>query len=460
MNKIIYAKCSNERDKQFSLKTIIYEDETGKKKVKKCPDTKEAEDHVYRIHQWYQQLEKQFSDTNIVMNRCNVVEDGVELEYLEKPSMESILDEMLLAGERENFVALVKKYLGQLLSVHQDKEFVITEGFRKVFGDVEVPDGEKCGVLTNIDALFANILVANEKTWCMLDYEWTFDFPIPVKYLIFRILFYYMHEHVARTCVSQWINMEEYGISEKDIVLYQEMERNFQKYIQGSRVPIRDMFDEISPGIIHLEDMKYLGKEALRKQSVQIYQSAQEVADEKDSYYQEIPKSNCFEMEIQIPTDIHYLRVDPCSQKCLVRNLKICEADSEWKYLTNGINLDESTLFFDTEDPWILMEEPEKIACKKMKVSFAIEFIDEKTVSIINNFLGEKEKNAVLKEREAELCQKIDENQKTIELKQLERDQLEAKVHQLEMLIERMENTKIWKMYSKYKSIGKKTGEK
>lgn len=460
MNKIIYAKCSNERDKQFSVKTIIYEDETGKKKVKKCPDTKEAEKHVRQIYQWYQQLGRQFSDTNIVMNRCAIAEDGVELEYLEKPSMESMLDEMLLAGDKENYVKLVKKYLEQLLSTHQDKEFVITEDFQKVFGNVEVAEGEKCGELTNIDALFSNILIVNEETWCMLDYEWTFDFPIPVKYLIFRILFYYMHEHVTRECISQWISMEEYGISESDITLYKEMERNFQKYIQGSRVPIRDMFDEISPGIIHLEDMKYLGKEALRKQSVQIYQSAQEVANEKDSYYREIPKSNCFEMEIQIPTDIHYFRVDPCSQKCLVRNLKISEADSEWKYLTNGIKLDESTLFFDTEDPWILMEEPNKIAGKKMKVSFAIEYIDEKTVSIINDFLGEKEKNAVLQEREAELSQKIDENRKTIELKQIERDQLEEKVHQLEMLIERMENTKIWKMYSKYKSIGKKTGEK
>lgn len=460
MNKIIYAKCSNERDKQFSVKTIIYENETGKKKVKKCPDTKEAEKHVRQIYQWYQQLERQFSDTNIVMNQCAIAEDGVELEYLEKPSMESMLDEMLLAGDKENYVKLVKKYLEQLLSAHQDKEFVITEDFQKVFGNVEVPEGEKCGELTNIDALFSNILIVNEETWCMLDYEWTFDFPIPVKYLIFRILFYYMHEHVIRESISQWISMEEYGISEADITLYKEMERNFQKYIQGSRVPIRDMFDEISPGIIHLEDMKYLGKEALRKQSVQIYQSAQEVANEKDSYYREIPKSNCFEMEIQIPTDIHYFRVDPCSQKCLVRNLKIGEADSEWKYLTNGINLDESTLFFDTEDPWILMEEPNKIAGKKMKVSFAIEYIDDKTVSIINDFLGEKEKNAVFQEREAELCQKIDENRKMIELKQMERDQLEEKVHHLEMLIDRMENTKIWKMYSKYKSIGKKTGER
>ena len=270
MNKIIYAKCSNERDKQFSVKTIIYEDETGKKKVKKCPDTKEAEKHVRQIYQWYQQLGRQFSDTNIVMNRCAIAEDGVELEYLEKPSMESMLDEMLLAGDKENYVKLVKKYLEQLLSTHQDKEFVITEDFQKVFGNVEVPEGEKCGELTNIDALFSNILIVNEETWCMLDYEWTFDFPIPVKYLIFRILFYYMHEHVTRECISQWISMEEYGISESDITLYKEMERNFQKYIQGSRVPIRDMFDEISPGIIHLEDMKYLGKEALRKQSVQI----------------------------------------------------------------------------------------------------------------------------------------------------------------------------------------------
>lgn len=467
MNKIIYSKCSNERDEKFSLKTLIYEDENGNRKVEKRPDTKLAEKHIMQIYQWYQQLEKQYANTKIVMNRCKVAENGVILEYLDKPSLESILDKMILQNDRDNFVKTVQAYFEQLISVHQVEKFVMTDEFRNVFGEAAIPNGEACGQFTNIDALFSNILILDDETWCMLDYEWTFDFPIPVKYLIFRIWFYYTHEHVTRKRACQWIHMEDYGISEEEIGLYKKMEYNFQRYIQGTRIPIRDTFDEISPGIVHLDDMKYLGKEALRRQKVQIYQTNKGTVSENDSYYQDIPESHWFEKEIQLPLDIQYFRMDPCSMPCLVKRLRITSENRQVRYSTNGTEIDEDILFFDTEDPWVLLDTPDQLAGRKLSIVFEIEYIDEKTVSIIKNFQREKEANSILRAKEKVLDQVIREKESSIEeqariikQKDLEVEQKKEKIHQLEMLINQMENTKVWKLYSKYKAIGKKTGDK
>lgn len=481
MNKIIYSKCSNERDEKFSLKTLIYEDEKGKRKVEKSPDTKLAVKHVMQIYQWYQQLEKQYVNTKIVMNRCKVAGNGVVLEYLEKPSMESILDKMILQNDKDNFVKMVQEYFKQLISVHQVEKFVMTDEFRNVFGEVAIPDEEVCGQFTNIDALFSNILILDDETWCMLDYEWTFDFPIPMKYLIYRIWFYYTHEHVTRNRACQWVHLRDYGINEDEIELYKKMEYNFQRYIQGTRIPIRDTFDEISPGIVHLDDMKYLGKEALRRQKIQIYKTNKNTVSEKDSYYQDIPESHYFEKEIQLPLDIRYFRMDPCSMPCLVKKLRITSENSQVRYNTNGIEIDDDILFFDTEDPWVLLNTPEQLSGEKISIAFEIEFIDEKTVSIIENFQRKKEENNILKEKEKNLSQMIRNNEiiieeresiieeqaknieqqaRIIEQKKSESEQQKEKIHQLEILINQMENTKVWKLYSKYKAIGKKTGDK
>lgn len=129
---------------------------------------------------------------------------------------------MILQNDKDNFVKMVQEYFKQLISVHQVEKFVMTDEFRNIFGEVAIPDEEVCGQFTNIDALFSNILILDDETWCMLDYEWTFDFPIPMKYLIYRIWFYYTHEHVTRNRACQWVHLRDYGINEDEIELYKK----------------------------------------------------------------------------------------------------------------------------------------------------------------------------------------------------------------------------------------------
>lgn len=442
MDKIIYSKCSNERDMRFSLRTVIYEDENGKRRVEKHPDTVAAKAHVNKIFEYYQALHEQYKNTNVQMNRCVKTDQGIELEYLEKPSLESLLDQLVFAGRKDEFLNIACKFFDQILSVHQNVEFVKTEEFVKIFGNVEIPEGERCGNVTNIDALFGNILLLDQDTWCMLDYEWTFTFPVPVKYLIYRVLFYYVHEHPARECVKHWISMENYGITEKDIVCYRQMEANFQNYIQGTRVPIRDMYDSISPGMIHLDDMKYYGKALLLKKKVQIYQADVVDVTEKDSYFEEYEEGNVYEKTFFLSENVKYFRLDPCSYSCLVKHLEILAEGQSCAYITNGIVMEGQNLFFDNEDPYIVLEHPEQYAGKELSIRFETEFLEKAAVCLLRNLVSEKEKNKYLEHEKMNLAEEVAKSHQTIQ-------QLNDRMNQ-------MENTKVWKMYSKYRSMVEK----
>lgn len=466
MSKIIYSKCSNERAPEFSLRTMILEDEEKGRVVKKIPDTVLANQHVAQIAEWYKELKIQYANTNIAINQCQLTDNGVQLEYLEAKSLENELDIFVEKKDAEGFCRLVNRYFSILTSVHQKVNFCMTQDFQNIFGDVFIEQEEKCGALTNIDALFSNILMVNENEWCMLDYEWTFAFPIPLKFLLYRILFYYVHEHDKRRCVLDWYPMDKLGISQEEEVLFHEMEMNFQRYIQGKRIPVRDMYDSISPGIIHLDDMCYFGKAELLKRQVQIYHANYDEITESDSDFYKMDINNHFAKSFQLMHGVRYFRVDPCSCRCLVKNLSVKAEGKEIKYLSNGISI-LGDLFFDTEDPYVLLEAPENYEGVIIDVEFDVEFLGDSGVFYIKEMLLEKKKveeaQKELKQKEDE-CNKLQGHYDTLNNNYATLSNNYAKLqddyvtlnHELAgkaRLIAEMESTKVWRAYQKYKSI-------
>ena len=53
MEKIIFTKYSNERAKQFAIRTDILESEAGKRKVRKQACFAEGKNHIKNIASWY-----------------------------------------------------------------------------------------------------------------------------------------------------------------------------------------------------------------------------------------------------------------------------------------------------------------------------------------------------------------------------------------------------------------------
>ena len=99
-------------------------------------------------------------------------------------------------------------------------------------------------------------LILDDETWCMLDYEWTFDFPIPYHYVIYRALFYESLEQDEKEFVlDEWLDRA--GITAAEVSAYGQMELSFQQYSRRGIVPTRDMQKLIGYPVISVPDMEH-----------------------------------------------------------------------------------------------------------------------------------------------------------------------------------------------------------
>lgn len=75
--------------------------------------------------------------------------------------------------------------------------FFKTPEFVQVFGDAEISESCRCSGMSNIDLVPANILLQDSGV-SVIDYEWTFRFPIPCNFILYRMIHYYLESDGKR----------------------------------------------------------------------------------------------------------------------------------------------------------------------------------------------------------------------------------------------------------------------
>ena len=165
MKKIIYSKYSNDRSEDYKIRTDIVVDENGKRYARKSPLTEKCKTHINAMYENYLGLTEEFCDTNIRMNRCEKDGDALEFEYVEGKTYEVYLDELLEKDDAESFIDAVRKYVDVLKSAAVE-DFVMTDAFRKMFGDTPNFAGAKCLKISDVDMIFPNALIHLPK-WCI-----------------------------------------------------------------------------------------------------------------------------------------------------------------------------------------------------------------------------------------------------------------------------------------------------
>lgn len=428
-----YVKYSNERADEFSLRTEIRDLENNKKEVLKLAETEQSRNHLQYIYHCYNKLTELYKNTPIRLNRCIFNSENIELEFLQGSTLEEILDFYVEQKEYEKVWEVLKQYLDTLSSVATES-FVMTKEFEKVFGYADISEDEKCAPITNIDAICANIIWGKD-IWQMLDYEWSFEFPIPVEFQIYRVLKYYLYASTLRGCLHEFDFFGRVGITKEKIEMYDEMERHFQQYILGDLVPMRDMYASISPGI--LENVKTINP---LEKKLRVYIDYGSDFSEDNSYL--LPRGKMtFQNMINLPKRAVRLRLDPCEEKCLVYVKKLVgilnDQEVDLSYICNGIQLAECAIYFDTSDPYFIIEQwPEKI--ENIYVDLEIQTLGEQGKSMVGELY---KSNQSIKQENQILNQKY--------------EALQAKCEAQASLIREMENTKIWKAYSFYKKRSK-----
>lgn len=306
MAELIFAKYSDERSRRFAIRTDILE-ENGVRFVRKTAVWPEGQAHVEQIYRWYRMLDNLYGQKFFSFNRGRMENGSLVLEYVQGQTLEEVLDELCVQGEVADAAARLREYLKQVKDLYAREPFVMTGEFREVFGKAALPEGLTAAPVTNIDMVCGNLVLGASPV--VLDYEWTFDFPIPCEFVLYRIIRYSQDPYSDRKPLCDVDFYGEYGITEELQKTFLQMELHFQDYITAGHVPMREMYKDMNPG-----------SEPLRNVPAEQFQI---FFDNGQGYTQENSRSwpikdTKVSVKVMLPADCLRIRLDPGDNPCAV----------------------------------------------------------------------------------------------------------------------------------------------
>lgn len=236
MAQIIYAKYNKLRRREFRVRTCILEDDESRWVEKRalCP---EAREHVSRMIERLEQLEEVYPQMDFVPARA-IDDGGVRFDYLTGEAVDGLLASRVSSAE-DLKNGLTELFARIFPALEKRAPFQLTPAFREVFGQGTGLEGLEAAALVNVDCLLENLLVKDGRLVC-LDYEWVFDFAVPLDYIRYRVVnyFYRSHPETARLIGGNEL-LAGFGLTTLDCAIYAAMELEFQRYVFGKEEDCR-----------------------------------------------------------------------------------------------------------------------------------------------------------------------------------------------------------------------------
>ncbi len=330
-----YVKYSNDRAEKYAIKTVqrTIKAPTGSvKTIEKHALTENARQHVVSIFDSYGKLHTRYDDDSVLkINNCRLAGDCITFDYLEGITLEELLDNCLENDDFDGFLRMFRDYYKRIsFNAHMN--------------------------VADYDLIFSNIIVSPDGTWNLIDYEWTFDRVIEPKEQAFRAIYCYVLEDEKRQKLNLDMILREIDVTEGEAGDYRQKEMDFQKLVTGKHLAMQEMREKIGNPIYTLDQLHMTTPAEKRKGMVQIYQDFGSGFSEAHSFLKDE-----YEFQTQIEIGCRNLRIDPCSDYCivLINSIKWNGKDIPLKgrhISTNGRKIGENLYAFATEDPNITLK--------------------------------------------------------------------------------------------------------
>lgn len=232
--KKIYSKITKERKEPFQIETSIVLSDEGEKQVYKTALSEKSCEHVKKMKTVY---DLYCGKGLRFLNKCIYSDDmSVGFEFLKGKSINAMILEAATDGRKEDMLCAVNEYLKLVKEITETigvEEFETCNDFVKVFGDEELPGVKACRGLI-FDLIFDNV-IKTEEGYVIIDYEWTFNFPVPVSFVIFRAMnaLWVMHSESIGKYVSFDELMDIASVDKMLVDTFLKMDSNFVNYIYG-----------------------------------------------------------------------------------------------------------------------------------------------------------------------------------------------------------------------------------
>ena len=360
MDRLIYSKFSNERNSKYAIETSIVEND-GARWVCKKPLYEEGKQHFENMKTAYWGLATMFPKGELAIQPYEKASDGLRFPYVEGTDMESLLHDTYNSQGYEAVLRRIKEYFDMIKKYSSTEMFEKTNEFVQMFGDFNFPQETKCGKFNNLDYGFANVIVS-ENRQTLIDYELTMDFPIPLEFLLYRALHYYVYTCPESVALVKNGIFEDLGFDEENIEKYLKMEQNFQNYISSGNVSLGELHESMGQKTYNIHELysEYCKNET---PSMQVYYDYGEGFLHENSYFikPEIDENGKETIYIKdIPKNALRVRIDP-RKECSILSLIEFTADNDKELQeimdTNACEINDDNIYvFDVVDPWFVVK--------------------------------------------------------------------------------------------------------
>ena len=361
--ELLFLKYSVERDEKYRIRTEIVKKADGTKAVRKVPYS-EAAEHVKRMKHWETVLNEQYMPAGVSVNRCTLTDKGAEFEFLKGETLADVLDGYLARDDFAGFINEIRKYVEKLEQISSPK-------------------------INNVDLIFPNIILTDGK-WNVIDYEWTFEAEIPLKFIVYRAIVLYLEQKKQKNLQSKDI-CRILGITESEQQRFLEMEHQLQLHLLGDTKTMAALQHEYAGKIIDLGEILHRAHQT----DMKIYQDFGQGFSEENSYVLET-KEDFYgrrRLTLNLPQGVTNLRLDPCEEPCMVtvnRILGECGGSYELTLGHNGKAYEKSILY-TTVDPQIMIGGIVP-GTGQIHVDVTVEYLKEETSYVWMKLLERAEK--------------------------------------------------------------------
>ena len=352
MRKKIYSKFSNDRSAEFSITTELVS-KCNRIEVEKKAVQVDGMEHLRKQASYYSHYKDIYTKYGLELAPCSMKGDCLTYKYIYGDNFGEYIS-LIYKNEKDSAVKIVNEFCMTIRNLYyQESAWKYTEQFDKVFGkhEYEMLEDKQACTYINIDIIPDNVIMCHDKKY-IIDYEWIFEFPVPIDFVIYRII---MSVTPVGDESFRNILFKSNNIDDTSARTYFQMEESFQKYILNGKCTVPDFYSSIGKKIYNISDYTQNIEVVKQKHSIEFFYDLGYGFSEnqKCSYFEIAGK-----YKVNIPEGTKRVRIDPCSEACILNAISIDGKYIEGKELetleNNGIVVNEK-LYFITDDPQIIV---------------------------------------------------------------------------------------------------------